>query len=450
MGRLIDDVTPERTFAVTGALGAGKTTGAAYVVIDRWLLNKDSQFTWCVAPTATRCEQIVLPALRQVLHEVYGMTDGIHYRIYRGKFYKLVVKGYQHEIHILSGDRPELFVGANISFFWVTEPGLMDRTVYEKLQARLRCPKAVVRQNILEGTPEGMTGRAAWWEEVGNIPGVGYDRLDKQRNIRRIILETRMNRWLMPSPDVYVEKLMQVYKHDPNKIKSYVFGEFVPFSRGSAYWEWVESRNITTDVSPSPHLPILLTFDFNVSPLAWVACQEFTHQKNYYSPREKRIIALAESDGEARGLLDAVADFGAQFPVAKYADTPIIVYGDASGWARNIHSAGSDYTAIEQYLTALGYRNITVAAARANPLVKHRLEKTAALMAYERHLVHERCRRLIGSYAKTSLKEGTFEIEKPQGEDWSHYADACTYLLYQVAKDLDVANPRAIRALGAV
>lgn len=438
-------MTPERLFWITGGLGSGKTTGGAMWFVERWLLNTNSKFSWGVAPTYTKVEQIIIPALTQVLHDIHGLSEGVHYKITRSPFWKLRLKNYNHEIHLLSGDRPELFVGSNIACWWITEPGLQRREVFEKCQTRLRCPRAIVRQGLGEGTPEGLN----WYADVADIAGEGYDRLDAEKNFRRWIVETTFNKHLAPSPEVYAQtKIRDVFAYDKNKIISYEKGLFVPFTKGSAYWEFVESRNVISGIKPTPNLPIMLTWDFNVSPLAWVVIQEFTYQANYYSPREKRFVALAESDGEARGLLDGVADFAAQFPVGTYGSTPIVVYGDASGHARNLHSAGSDYNSIEQYLRSLGYRNVTITAARSNPLVKHRLEKTAALMAYERFCVNTTCRRLIASFVKTSLEEGTFEIEKPSGEDHTHYADACTYALYQAAKDIDVANPRARRVIG--
>ncbi len=446
----ISDVSTD-TYTITGGLGSSKTTGCAIFFIDRWLTNRDSQFSWAVAPTHTKIEQILLPAIRFVLFEIWGLREGVHYRIYKGRFFKLVLKGYAHEIHFLSGDRPGLFVGSNIACLWVTEPGLMEREVYEKGQTRLRCPKAVVRQAILEGTPEGTSGKGGWWADLADIPGVGYDRRDEARNIRRFIVETTHNKHLKPSPEEYAQKkIRDVFAYDKNKILSYELGLFCSFSKGSAYWEWVESRNVigVDEVRPSPFLPLALTFDFNVAPLAFVVCQEFTVQKNYYSPRTKRYVALEESSGESRGLLDAIAEFGVMFPVSIWGNTAIEVYGDASGHARNIHAVGSDYTAIEQYLRALGYRNVSIVAAKSNPLVKHRLEKTAALMAYERFVVRANCRKLISSFVKTALKEGTYEIEKPQGETHTHFSDGCTYYLYQVAKDIDLANPNARKIIG--
>ena len=430
----IGDQTAERIFWITGGLGSGKTTGAAMWFLDRWLLNRNSRFSWGVAPTYTKVEQIIIPAVVQVLHDVYGLRERVHYSLTRTPFWKLVLRGYQHELHFLSGDRPELFVGSNIASWWITEPGLQTREVYEKCQTRLRCPRAIVRQGMGEGTPEGIN----WYADVADIPGINHDRLDATRNFRRFIVETTMNRYLTPSPEVYAKtKIRDVYGYDQAKVQSYEKGLFTKFTKGSAYWEFVESRNVTAGYyCPTPDLPVMLTFDFNVAPLAWVAMQEFKHTPGPYAPRVHKIVALAESSGESRGLMDAVAEFAVEFPPHLYASTPILIYGDGSGYARNYHVAGSDYTSVQQYLQALGYHNVQVRAAKSNPQIKHRLEKTAALMAYEKFAVDVKCKRLIQSFVKTALREGTFEIEKPRGEDWTHYADACTYCLFQLAKEI--------------
>jgi len=431
----INDQTAERIFWVTGGLGSGKTTGAAMWFVDRWLLNRNSRFSWGVAPTYTKVEQIIIPAVVQVLHDVYGLRERVHYSLTRTPFWKLVLRGYQHELHFLSGDRPELFVGSNIASWWITEPGLQSREVYEKCQTRLRCPRAVVRQGMGEGTPEGIN----WYADMADIPGIGYSRVDGERNFRRFIVETTMNRHLTPSPEVYAKtKIRDVYAYDPNKVQSYEKGLFTKFTKGSAYWEFVESRNVTASFQKTTSLPVMLTFDFNVAPLAWVAMQEFKTQKNAFSPREHKVVALAESSGESRGLMDAVAEFAAEFSPSEFGHTPIYVFGDASGHARNYHASGSDYASVQHYLNALGFYNVQIMAAKSNPQIKHRLEKTAALMAYEKFAVDVKCKRLIQSFVKTALREGTFQIEKPRGEDWTHYSDACTYCLFQISKDIKI------------
>lgn len=451
----ISDLTPERIFWITGGLGSGKTTGAAMWFIDRWLYNNQSRFSWAVAPTYTKVEQILIPAVVQVLYEVYGFRERSHYSLTRTPFWKLILKNYSHELHFLSGDRPELFVGSNIATWWITEPGLQSREVYEKCQTRLRCPKALVRQGMAEGTPEGMN----WYADVADIHGPGFDRVDDEKNHRRFIVETTMNKHLRPSPEVYAQtKIRDVYAYDPNKAISYEKGIFTKFTKGSAYWEFIDRRNIDyrLDYTPSSFFPLFLSFDFNVSPLAWVAIQNLNPLNAFQKIPGvdcKKTVVLAESSGESRGVMDAVAEFAAEFPPEKFGNINIHIHGDASGHAKNHHTAGSDYSLILNYLQSLGYNRVSVAAPKSNPRVQHRLEVAAAMMAYERLMVNPKCKKLINSFMKTSLKEGTFEIDKPRGEDWTHYADACTYAVFELAKDLNLpfkkyqGRPRGVSSL---
>lgn len=435
----ISDLSPERIFWITGGLGSGKTTGAAMWFVDRWFLNNESRFSWAVAPTYTKVEQILIPAIVQVLYDIYGFRERIHYTLTKTPFWKLTLRNYSHELHFLSGDRPELFVGSNIACWWITEPGLQSREVFEKCQTRLRCPKAKVRQGMGEGTPEGIN----WYADIADIGGPGYDRVNNEKNHRRFIVETTMNRHLMPSPEVYAQtKIRDVFSYDKNKAISYEKGLFTKFTKGSAYWEFVERRNIDyiDNYKPHPLFTLNLCFDFNVSPLSWVLLQEHIDQglMSGNLAAMRKIVALKESSGESRGVMDAVAEFAAHFPAERFGNTPVHVHGDASGHAPNHHTAGSDYSLILEYLHSLGYRKVSIKAPKSNPRVQHRLEVTAAVMAYERFVVNHSCRRLIESFSKTSLKDGTFEIEKPRGEDWTHYADACTYGVFELAKELNL------------
>ena len=438
--------TSAKGFWITGGLGSGKTTGGAAWFIDRWLLNRDSLFSWAVAPTYTKVEQILMPAIRQVLFEQYGLVEDVHYTVTKSPFWKLRLNGYKHELHLLSGDRPKNFVGSNIACWWITEPGLQTREVYEKCQARLRCPKAKVRQFLAEGTPEGMN----WYADMADLQGHGYDRYDAGKKHRRFIVETTFNKHLMPSPEEYAQtQIRDVYAYDSAKVLSYEKGLFVPFTKGSAYWEFVASRNVTAPVAADPDGTLDFCCDFNVSPLAWTVAQERWRQRDYFSPRVRQIVALAESSGEARGTVEGVAEFAARFPVSKFGYTLIRVYGDRNGWSASHKIEGSDYQEIENVLRKLGYQRVEVHATKeANPRIKQRLEKVASLMAYEMFVVTSDCRRLISSFTKTCLEDGVWDIKKPDGEDWTHYGDSIGYYLYQRFKHVNITDPNAKPVLG--
>lgn len=435
---------------MTGGIGSGKSYGGAIWDISRILDNavpmsdpKPSK-SWTVAPNYRICETL-LELTIQVAADVFGLREGVHFH-YRRTFPRELdfsPSKLNHRVLFLSADDPTKFVSDSITHWRWSEVGVSKALVYEKLQDRLRDRRAKVPSALGEGSPEGLNHFA----DLANIPGVGLDRLDNERNFRRYIARTVDNvKNLSPG---YLDALYARYAHDPAKIKSYALGEFVPFSKGSAYWEFIESRNTTDAMAPDPNTPIAFCWDFNVSPLAWTAAQRRRYKAERFGPAIQQVVAFAESTGEARGTLEGVAEFAARFPVSQFAYTPIHVYGDRNGWSASHKMVGSDFEEIEQCLQRAGYRRVEIRASRgANPRIKQRLETVAQLMAYKMFVVTSDCRKLISSFNKTCLKDGTWDIEKPAGEDWTHYSDSIGYYLYQEFKDTNIVDPNARPVLG--
>jgi hypothetical protein len=381
----------------------------------------------------------------QVAQEVFGLTEGKHFHLAMSspKTIDFRKMGLNHQLSFRSADNPKHFVSDSITHWRWSEPGVSKPEIHNQLMNRLRDTRGKVLQGLADGTPEGLNH----WETLANLPGVGRDRISDDGKRRRFIVETSENKKYLP--EGYIEGLRARYSHDPSRLLSYEKGLFVPFTKGSAYWAYNDHLNlIADDYRVTPDRPVLLSLDFNVSPMAWVVAQKYWEQKSVYHTRTEKYLFLEESSGETLGLLDALAEFMAKFPAAQYGNTEIQIYGDASGYARDLHRASEGYTVIEQTLRAKGYRRISIMAERSNPLVKDRLEKAAQVMSYERMAVHIRCTRLRQSFVKTALKEGTWDIEKPGRDDWTHYADAASYLLYEIYKMTNLTDPNSKQVYG--
>jgi hypothetical protein len=427
-----------------GGLGAAKSYNGQIWDLCRVLTNgvllsePKPSISWTVAPNYRICDTLVDLTL-EVARDIFGLIEGVNYVFHRAypRWLDFKKMGLNHKLMFLSADNPEHFVSTSITHWRWSEVAVSKPIVLEKIQDRLRDKRAKVLQGLGDSTPEGVDNHFC---ELAGFVGGERQAIDEKRNFRVYRVETGDNvANLAPG---YLEALRARYEYDPAKLKSYEKGLFVPFHKGMAYYEFVESRNVTQPVQPNPEIPVYFCWDFNASPLAWVAAQKFWTQENYYSPRREKVIGLKESSGEARGLMDAVAEFAAKFPVARFANTLIEVHGDASGWAKSHKgNTASDYSNIDDYLRSLGYRNVSLQALRSNPIVRQRLEKVAALMAYEYVSVTSECTKTIMGFRKTALKEGTWDIEKPSGEDWTHYPDAFTYGLFKLYKNTDVVNP---------
>jgi hypothetical protein len=435
------DATPNRVHWVTGGVGSGKTYGSAIWDITRCFQNGERRYSvpgttsWTVAPNYRIVENLLKETIK-VLVDCFNLRAGYHFALFRSFPRCLDFKplGINHRVYFLSADNPEHFVSESITHWRWSEVGTSKPEVFDRLMDRLRDKRSNVLQGLGEGVPEGMNH----FSELANFFGT-----DAKRNFSRYIVETGSNiHNLAPN---YLDSLRSRYAYDSNRLLSYEKGLFTNFTKGSAYYEFHVSKHVFDPLEIDPALTILFDWDFNKSPLAWVVSQKVpTRNRESF-----RYIFKEESSGESRGLLDAVAEFAIKCPAERYAYTAIEIDGDASGFANHHNTPGCDYDQIVHYLHALGYQNVQVVAQRSNPLVRHRLEKTAALMAYGYVLVCNNCPNLIESFTRTGLKPGTWEIEKPSDDTWTHYGDAASYQLYSNTKDIDITRPSANKVLGS-
>lgn len=421
----LEDETDDRRFWITKGLGSGGTYGGVI-----WHLTLSEQFnynspsSWVVAPTFTQVRDPLIPTFIEVMQRVFGYEAGQDYELIRSGAPRIELAS-GHTIYFKSANRPEMFVGANISHYLMTEPGLIARLAYEKTNDRLRCPKAGRLQAMLEGTPEGVGN---FYQEEADFEG----EILEAKNYRRFIVWTEDNPYL----DNYAEKVRRNYGHDKAKLESYLYGRFVPLTKGNAYWEFSHSRNVKLDLAASEYLPLTITWDWNHTPLAFVAWQRktvHTRAGDVYS----RIEVLGESSGKSKGIMDACAEFIAQFPPDRFRDTPIEIDGGCDGYAK---SHLTNLCAFDQVIQVLKkyYTNVKIVASRKAPLIEHRLQRHNALLAYAYLVIAAWCRNTIKSHETTNLKKHSWDIDK-SGEDlFSHWGDGLGYSIFRTTKGLDL------------
>lgn len=432
---ILDD-TATSVWWITGGLGSGKTYGSALWHVIRCFQNVRVEKSWHLAPTHAKAKLISIPAFIQVFSDWFSMIEGRDFVVTYTAPAEIYIKRTKQRIVFHSAMKWQSLVGENISHWSATECGYYQgREWFDRCQFRARHPQAFCIQGLGEGTPEGTTNSYA---ELAN-----FEDYDPINNAKRIILWTDDNPWLKSN---YIDTLERTLTYDPGKLQSYRYGVFVPFTKGSAYWEFFHSRNVVLNVEASPQLPLLLCWDFNKSPLAWVACQRQRVEKNFI--RFHRFVALQETKGEARGLIDACAEIIHAFPPKVWGETPLEVYGDPSGFFGSHKSPGCDFDTIQGYLKQY-YARVTIKADKKAPSVESRLDRVNALLAYEQFVVAAWCRNLIRSLSETCLKDGDRgSIDKPSGEDWTHYSDAVGYPLFQLTKHEKLESPDLKRVRG--
>mgnify|MGYP001024158110 CR=1 FL=1 len=432
----IRDVESE-LILVTGGLGSGKTYGSCIKFHDLVGLNSQCDLCWAVAPTHGKVEDVLIPSYQEVLSSVYGLLPDTHYRLYKTKPARIEWLAFQGPSVVFhSADRPELMVGSNISHWMVTEAGLVfnEPVVHEKLVSRARDKKAVCIQGIAEGTPEGLNHLQALAEGDDFRWLNHWLARNPKTKTSRIKLKTKWNPHL---PNGYLERLIRAYSWNPQKLKSYLDGEFTSFTEGACYSN-LHAANIVLDIQADPHLPLTFAWDFNKTPLAWVVWQDQPVTRRD-GRRVRKIRVLAESDGRSNQLDDGVIEFLHKFPKERYFDTLIRLDGDRSGFAGSHKIQGSDYQHIQRYLRPF-FRNVEIVSRHEVTPVRSSVEQLNKLLLYEVVEIGAWCRNTITSLEKTKFKPGTTDIEKPSNDQHTHWQEALRVSTYNHTQGWDLTS----------
>lgn len=420
----IDDLTSD-SFGVSAGLGSGKTHGATDWHHDRVLLNGESPFSAFVMPIYQKIHDAAIPTFKK-LYDSLGYTETVHYKVLKAPFPKIYFPSSGQEIHFISASRPDKIVAVEYSHATTSESGDYQREALDLVQTRVRCPKAVALQVMNEGAPQGVEGnpfadkyddkRSTDWKEIES-------RLyfNARENIKRYRLTTYDNPFLPPG---YVERLLKVYRDRPAYVQAYVHGHFVPLVEGNCYSGYSTAYDID-DMTAVPFADIHLTWDFNANPLAWVALQKLNFEE--YEYRVQRWIAQHESSGESNQLKTAVLEFALKYDPKIFAKTPIILSGDSTGHHASHKTPLSDYDQIKALLNELGFQVVIVDAIKSNPPEHISVEAVNEWFRKDKLYICKRCVNLRRSLIMTRYKDGQKKIDKPAGENWTHWSDALKY-----------------------
>ena len=411
--------TTSHTIGVVGGLGSGKSHGAKQWLYDRMALNWRAERCWYVINTHRLIESAVIPSFRKVLQQI-GFQEGVHFRIKESAPAQIVMCTGQ-VVDLLSAQRPQDFVAAEIHTAVIDEAGSLKREVYEGVMTRLRDVAAQSIQCMVVGAPQGVDN---WFADLFNRPYTAIQR----DNMRIHRISTVQNQKYLPAH--YIESLRRTYGHNPQMLESYLKGYFVPFYVGNAFANFSEDDLIDFDVMQfNPARPLDMCWDFNRLPLAWVVGQVLPIEHGL--SRKERFVVSGESDGTSSQLEEGIGEFILMFPPDRYRDTEINLYGDRSGHSGSHKTPDSDYEKIQAELKKY-YNSVNVIAVRRVIPQVDSVESTNRAFSYSQILISRKNVNLIKSLRGTRWQEGKRELFKPANDKITHWADALKYRIYQL------------------
>ena len=199
--------------------------------------------------------------------------------------------------------------------------------------------------------------------------------------------------------------------------------EWLDWSKNPTY-EFERATHMSTQARNDELLPLDLSCDFNVAPMAWVVGQH--HRERAWAIDE---IAL---DGGATTAA-ACKEFLKRYPGSPTRE--LLIFGDASGKSRSTKSTKSDYQIILEVLRP-SWPRLRMMVPPANPPVTDRVNSVNAMLRTAtgevRYHLNPRCVRLANDYARVSTKPGTRDLDKGKDKNLTHFSDADGYRLHRL------------------
>lgn len=304
-------------------------------------------------------------------------------------------------------DTFERLRGPNLAWFGVDELTYTEPEAWERLEARLRDPAAKVLCGFAAFTPKGFD----WVYEKFRAKRVkGYALIEAAPFENTHVLNK--------IPDYY-DRLRRSY--DSRFYEQEALGKFLNVRQGRVYFAFDKNAHVR-ELDYDPALPLRWAWDFNISPMSSLVCQQ----------RDGQIRVLDEIVLATSSTPQVCEEF-----VNRWGrhDGEIIVYGDAAGASAHSATGKSDYYMIRQSFRSHPDMQISLRVPRANPPVRDRVNAVNARLANaagEHALfVSPKCRELIADLEQVGYKPGSSVIDKECDSARTHTSDALGYYVWQ-------------------
>ena len=389
-------------------MGSGKSAALCFETIRQSYLNRGCQGV-LAAPTFAMLRDAALTSLFRAMDEQDMDWD------LRKADGELTLRTADSTILLRSLDEPERLRGTNLAWFGVDELSYTREEAWQRLEARLRDPKAERLCGFGVWTPQGHD----WiYKRFIHKPVAGYDCTRAKPFENRFLLDK--------TPDYY-ERLESSY--DPKFYQQEVLGEYLNIRADRVYHCFNRAVHLVRSVY-DPHLRLLWALDFNVAPMSSVLVQW----------QNGRLVVIDEIVLDRATTEDACQEFENRY---KGHAPGLEVFGDASG--RNTHTTGTtDYRMLLNFLHKAGFQNIKVRVPLSNPAVLDRVHKVNALLTNAlgevRLEVNPKCKELVKDFEEVMFKPDSGVIDKNRDPLRTHASDALGYLVWQLFGDKPVAG----------
>lgn len=399
-----------------GGSGSGKSKFAAFKVIKRILSEKGHKILALRKVGATVKESIfeeLIEAIDDhgVLHE-FQINKTDHSFLHKPTGNRIICKGLDDSAKIKSIK--------GITGIWMEETTEFEETDLDQLILRIRGEKKHYIQYILSFNPV---------DENHWLKKRFFDKKDPRATVCH---SNYLDNAFLTEQDI--ANLHALKDRNELYYDIYCLGKWgIVIKSNKFFYAFSNEKHIMDQFDPNPHLPITVSFDFNVSPMTAIVGQQVD---------ENRGVIFDELE-----ILEGSVEEMCELIKAKYRRWlgSMEITGDSTGRNREKARRGNInmYQVIKEELN-LHDRDIIVKS--KNPENKDAKVLCNSVLHHAEFFVTKNCTNVINDMVYTAIKLGTggkVEIIKTE-EDGRHFCDNAKYIIDKFWPDF-ITNPKKYR-----
>lgn len=305
-------------------------------------------------------------------------------------------------MYAFTSEKPGSIKGPNLAWFLVNEVGECSKESVMMAIGRVRLKKAKRLQIAMSGTPEGFN----WvYDYFVQTPREDTD---------LIFGDARLNTHVH---EAYFKQLEESY--DPLLQDQYIRGLFVNVTGKRCVWAFDRHRHVVKGIKKIPGMPVWITLDFNVNPMAATLWNVIP--MGYQTPEGRRAKLRAFKTIKIMGsntyeMADALRNELEKGPGGEINDH-VTVYPDPAGRALSTKTLNlSDFDILKQ-------KGFTELKYKLKFSVKDCLVALNNLFSKDEIVIDAGCTDLIADLEQCVFKGNAFEIDK-SNPDRTHWLDS--------------------------
>jgi hypothetical protein len=411
-------ISDEKRFLVLyGGAGSGKSVFAAFKIVKRTLSERGHKFL-CLRKVNTTVKDSIFAEIRAAIDEhevanefIVNKTDHTYYHVPTGN--SILCRGLDDPAKIKSVK--------GITGMWLEEATEFEENDFDQLNLRIRGEKKNYVQYIISFNPV---------DENHWLKKRFFDNRDTD-NVTTCH-STFMDNHFMTDEDK--EQLESLKTRNELYYDVYCLGKWGIVTKSNKFfYAYSKEKHEIDAYTPNPHLPIMVSFDFNVQPMTAVVAQRVD---------DLTTIIFDELKIEVGSTEEMVELVRAKYV---YYLGNMDITGDATGRNREKARRGNinSYLVIKEGLQLLD-RNIQVPT--KNPEIKDSRELCNSVLQHADFKITKNCKNTINDMIYGPIKNdhnGRLTLIKTD-EDGLHFLDNARYIIHVFYPDF-IKNPKKYR-----